>query len=72
MTQEKQDRARDRLLGMGQPITRRDFLNGIAMGATAAASAPLLAGSLPEPAAAQDAFGYYPPLLTGLRGSHRN
>jgi spermidine dehydrogenase len=73
MTQEKQDRARDRLLGMDQPITRRDFLNGIALGATAAvtatASAPLLAATLPEPAA-QDAVGYYPPLLTGLRGSH--
>src|SRR5450631_4470643 len=69
MTQEKQDRARDRLLGMDQPITRRDFLNGIALGATAAASAPLFAASLPDPAA-QDASGYYPPLLTGLRGSH--
>jgi spermidine dehydrogenase len=73
MTQEKQDRARDRLLGMDQPITRRDFLNGIALGATAAvtaaASAPLLAATLPDPAA-QDAVGYYPPLLTGMRGSH--
>jgi len=54
---------------MDQPITRRDFLNGIAMGATAAAATPLLAASLSEPAA-QDASGYYPPLLTGLRGSH--
>jgi spermidine dehydrogenase len=69
MTQQRQDRARDRLLGMDQPITRRDFLNGIALGATAAASAPLLAGPLPDPAA-QDALGYYPPLLTGLRGNH--
>ena len=73
MTQEKQNRARDRLLGMDQPITRRDFLNGMALGATAAvtaaASAPLLAASLPDPAA-QDAAGYYPPLLTGMRGSH--
>src|SRR5258708_30151738 len=84
MTQEKQerDRARDRLLGMNQPITRRDFLNGIAIGAAAAASGPLLAaspvsaaaeavpGAAQLPTAAQDAFGYYPPLLTGLRGSH--
>jgi spermidine dehydrogenase len=81
MTQEKEDRSRDRLLGMNQPITRRDFLNGIAIGATAAAS-PLLAASLSDPAApgappamqlppaAQDTFGYYPPLLTGMRGSH--
>ena len=73
MTQEKQDRSRDRLLGMDQPITRRDFLNGIAVGAAAAASGPLL-GAVPSaaelPPAAQDAFGYYPPLLTGLRGNH--
>ncbi|HEV7612805.1 MAG TPA: FAD/NAD(P)-binding protein [Steroidobacteraceae bacterium] len=74
MTQEKQDPARDRLLGMNQPITRRDFLNGVAIGA-AAASNPLLAAALADPAAtastaAQDAPGYYPPLLTGLRGNH--
>jgi len=82
--------ARDRLLGMDQPITRRDFLNGMALSAGAAASAPLspvlAAASLTDPAvampdrteqaaselphAAQDAFGYYPPLLTGMRGSH--
>jgi spermidine dehydrogenase len=53
---------------MDQPITRRDFLNGIAVGAAAVASGPLLAASLPDPA--QAALGYYPPLLTGLRGSH--
>jgi spermidine dehydrogenase len=73
MMSEKQDRSRDHLLGMDQPITRRDFLNGIAIGAaTAAASGPLFAApSAAElPPAAQDAFGYYPPLLTGLRGSH--
>jgi spermidine dehydrogenase len=86
MTQEKQDHSRDRRLGMDQPITRRDFLNGIAIGATAAASGPLLAASLSDPAAvaapgvapgaappppaAQDTPGYYPPLLTGLRGNH--
>jgi spermidine dehydrogenase len=82
MPQEKQDRSRDRLLGMDRPITRRDFLNGIAIGAAAAASGPLLAAS-PDPGAAaavpgaarlppaaQDAFGYYPPLLNGLRGNH--
>jgi spermidine dehydrogenase len=83
MTQEKQDRSRNRFLGMDQTITRRDFLNGIAIGAAAAASGPLLAASPPDPSAtgtvpstaelppaAQDAFGYYPPLLTGLRGNH--
>lgn len=61
---------------MDQPITRRDFLNGIAIGATAAASGPLLAASMSDPGeaklppAAQDAYGYNPSLLTGLRGSH--
>ena len=76
MTQEKQDRSKDRRLGMDQPITRRDFLNGIAIGATAAVSAPLFAGAAPTsgaaplPPPAQDALGYYPPLLTGMRGSH--
>jgi spermidine dehydrogenase len=58
---------------MDRPITRRDFLNGIAIGATAAASAPLFAatpanaGIPPLSGAAQDALGYYPPLLTGMR-----
>jgi spermidine dehydrogenase len=63
-------------LGMDQPISRRDFLNGMAIAATAALpigaafahSDSPLAGLLP--AAAQDAAGYYPPLLTGLRGDH--
>ncbi|MEP6547442.1 MAG: FAD/NAD(P)-binding protein [Gammaproteobacteria bacterium] len=85
MTKEKRDQPQDHFLGMNQAITRRDFLNGIALGATAlgasAAAAPLLAATPSDPAvaalarvalppAAQDAFGYYPPLLTGLRGSH--
>ena len=48
MTQQKQDPTRDRLLGMDQPITRRDFLNGIAIGAAAAAN-PLLAAALADP-----------------------
>ena len=63
----------DQALGMDQPITRRDFLNGAAL-LTTVAAAPLLA---PTPAAAQaaalaaqDAPEYYPPLLTGMRGSH--
>ena len=71
------DAARDRDLGMDRPITRRDFLNGVALGA-AAAAAPRLAAADPLRAAlapasamaAQDAVGYYPPRLTGMRGSH--
>ena len=76
MPERQEDKFKDRALGMDRPITRRDFLNGIAIGATAAASAPLFAAALNDTGAAslsnaaQDAFGYYPPLLTGMRGSH--
>jgi spermidine dehydrogenase len=74
----KKEQSRDQLLGMDRPITRRDFLNGVAIGATVAASGPLIAGPLANPTppaaalpnAAQDAAGYYPPLLNGMRGSH--
>ncbi len=46
-------------------ITRRDFLNGTPLAIGAAALTPwsdLFGAALPE--------GYYPPALTGLRGSH--
>ena len=32
-----QDKSRDRELGMDRPITRRDFLNGVALGVAGAA-----------------------------------
>ena len=75
---EKEQKSRDQLLGMDRPITRRDFLNGVAIGTVVAASGPLFADTLTDSAppvaslsgAAQDAFGYYPPLLNGMRGSH--
>jgi len=62
----------DRELGMDRPITRRDFLNGVAIGiggiaAGRFAGAEWLAAAQTFP---QDAPGYYPPALTGLRGSH--
>src|SRR6266436_3089932 len=61
-----------RRLGMGGPITRRDFIDGIAVTAAVAASAPVLAAIDPGEAstAPQDRPDYYPPALTGLRGSH--
>ncbi|MFO1467163.1 MAG: FAD/NAD(P)-binding protein [Steroidobacteraceae bacterium] len=51
-------------------ITRRDFLDGVALavGATVAGAAPAAPAS--PPPAAQDAQGYYPPRLQGLRGNH--
>ncbi len=57
--------ARDRELGMDRAIARRDFLNGaVALGAALAAPA------LGAAAAPQDAPGYYPPALAGMRGDH--
>jgi spermidine dehydrogenase len=53
--------AGDKELGMGRRITRRDFLNGIAMTATASLSMPFLLEAFTED---------YPPALTGLRGSN--
>jgi spermidine dehydrogenase len=72
MTDTYRDAAADDRLGMQQPITRRDFLNGVAL-ASAAAVSPAVAAALtaaPHESAAQDALGYYPPLLTGMRGNH--
>ena len=66
-------RADDRGAGMDQPIARRDFLNGVAIAAGSIAGVLLpdmatevLAGKAASPAGR----GYYPPSLTGLRGSH--
>ena len=58
----------DRRLGMESAITRRDFLNGVALGTGGA-----MAGSMSadfETVLAQGSTGAYPPALTGLRGSH--
>ena len=58
----------EKTLGMDRPIARRDFLNGVALTASAAvlgAASPALAD-----ATSQDQAGYYPPARTGLRGSH--
>jgi spermidine dehydrogenase len=58
--------ARDRELGMHCRITRRDFLNGVAVACSGAGSvAHAKTAAFP-----QDQPGYYPPALNGLRGSH--
>jgi spermidine dehydrogenase len=63
--------ARERELGMDRAITRRDFLNGVAIGAGAFVAGSWWSGMDAEAAQfAQDAPGYYPPALTGMRGSH--
>jgi spermidine dehydrogenase len=60
-------------LGMDRIIARRDFLQGTLYAAASTLSGPLLAGvadAVAEPGPSQDPAGYYPPSLTGLRGSH--
>src|SRR6516225_2181613 len=61
-----------RRLGMGRRITRRDFLDGVAVSAVLAASSRALAAVDREGVgtAPQDRPDYYPPSLTGMRGSH--
>jgi spermidine dehydrogenase len=72
MSEEK----RDRELGMGRAITRRDFLNGVAVGigGTLASGAlgaeALLAAAALDDFAPEKAVGYYPPALMGMRGNH--
>ncbi len=73
---------RDRELGMGCPITRRDFLNGMAVtvGASLLPFGELLAQDKTADPSALEALlaqgitqqdpRYYPPSLMGMRGSH--
>ncbi len=74
MTSNRDGDASDRALGMGLPITRRDFVQGAAVGSAGLLAAAWLPGcgqrEAPMPVAAQDRAGYYPPRLTGMRGSH--
>ncbi len=53
-------------------ITRRDFLNGLSMGGAALMLGPktLLAQTLAPTNASLDS-AYYPPILNGIRGSHK-
>jgi spermidine dehydrogenase len=76
---------KSRELGEHRAIPRRDFLQGALVASATALTGPLLkaygaegaagtgatgAGSVAQGVAAQDMPGYYPPLLTGMRGSH--
>ena len=54
---------------MKSNITRRDFLNGVALGAAATAAVPFSALALNSTQAATGSD--YPPLLNGMRGSHK-
>jgi spermidine dehydrogenase len=62
---------RDRELGMDRKITRRDFLNGVAIGVGGVLAGPsLLADSQTTEVAPEQSPDYYPPALMGMRGNH--
>ena len=67
---------RDKELGMVCEITRRDFLNGVAVGiggtfvGGALASDTLLAAAALDEFAPEKAPDYYPPARMGMRGNH--
>src|ERR1019366_8325751 len=67
-------KGRDQALGMGARITRRDFLNGVALTVGAAAVHGIVPPEMWAAAAvdleAQNLPGYYPPGKAGLRGDH--
>ncbi|MBZ5548315.1 MAG: NAD(P)/FAD-dependent oxidoreductase [Acidobacteriia bacterium] len=65
-------RSRDRELGVGRRITRRDFLNGVAVGIGALGYGSVHHLALGSEAAGEvvpHPAGIYPPGLTGMRGS---
>jgi spermidine dehydrogenase len=66
MTTKKSDRE----LGMDRSITRRDFLNGVAVGVGGLLAADPLLAALTGEFAPEKTADYYPPALTGMRGNH--
>jgi len=63
----KAERLTDAALGMDRSIDRRDFLNGVALTVGAFGGGTASAATAAWP---QDSADYYPPSLTGMRGSH--
>jgi len=62
---------KDRNLGMDRPISRRDFLNGVAVVAAGAlAASGTRADPMLPPRGKTAPKDVYPPLRTGARGSH--
>jgi len=63
-------------LGMGREITRRDFLNGVAVGvggtliAEGIGTETLVAAAALDEFAPEKAADYYPPARQGMRGNH--
>jgi spermidine dehydrogenase len=58
----------DHKLGLDRPVTRRDFLNGVAVTSAAALACPHLAWAAAADPVSRTPAGY-PPALTGMRGS---
>jgi spermidine dehydrogenase len=67
---------KDKDLGMGREITRRDFLNGVAVGVGGTlvgggfGAETLLAAAALDDFAPEKALDYYPPARMGIRGNH--
>jgi spermidine dehydrogenase len=67
---------KDRELGMDREISRRDFLNGVAVGAGASlltasfGAEQLLAAGVLDDSSPEKAADYYPPAKLGMRGNH--
>lgn len=72
MTKQKSDQE----LGMTREITRRDFLNGVAVGAGtslfggAFSAEKLLAAAILDEYPPENSPDYYPPARMGMRGNH--
>src|SRR5438445_11892393 len=70
------DRIRSYELGMDREITRRDFLNGVAIGVGGTlvgggiGAETLLAAAALDEVAPEKAADYYPPARMGMRGNH--
>lgn len=60
----------DKELGMGHKISRRDFLDGVALTIGAAALAGPMAASAMKPAAGSGSSRSAPPFRTGMRGTY--
>src|SRR3981081_2668546 len=69
MKEERTPQSPDRDLGEHRQIPRRDFLQGALVAAATTLTGPLLRAYAADNPEAQNAAGYYPPALTGLRGS---
>ena len=64
-------KSKDKQLGMNRPITRRDFLNGVALGAGSLMLLPSWMESMARAEETASRTGaYYPPALMGMRGNH--